>query len=68
MNKTEAEIREILENLKYILDIHEGFAELIEVKDKKAVIYCGGQCARCDNKCIEQAIKEKLPDIEVIIR
>jgi flavoprotein len=68
MVKTEEKIREILEGLECILSAHDSCAELLEVKDNKAVINCVGPCVHCDNRCIEEAIKEKLPDIEVIIR
>ena len=68
MDKTEEKIREILESLQCILSAHDSCAELIEVKDNRAVINCVGPCVRCDNRCIEDAIKEKLPDIEVIVR
>ncbi len=67
MDKTEEKIREILERLQCILSAHDSCAELIEFKDNKAVIYCGSPCVHCDNRCIEEAIKEKIPDIEVII-
>jgi hypothetical protein len=65
---TEEKIKEILEGLECILTAHDSCAELIELKDSRAVIYCGGPCVKCDNRCIEGAIKEKLPDIEVIIQ
>ena len=65
---TEQKIREILESLECILTAHDSCAELIEYKDNRAVIYCGGPCIKCDNRCIEGAIKEQLPDIEVIIQ
>jgi len=68
MDKTEEKIREILESLQCILSAHDSCAELVEVKDNRAVINCVGLCVRCDNRCIEDAIKEKLPDIEVIVR
>jgi flavoprotein len=64
----EAKIREILEGLKCILEAHDSCAELTEFKDNKAVVYCGGPCVNCDNRCIEDAIKEKFPNVEVIIR
>jgi hypothetical protein len=67
-NDTEEKIRKILNSLQCILTAHDSCAELIEFKDNRAVIYCGGPCIHCDNRCIEEAIKEKLPDIEVIIR
>jgi hypothetical protein len=65
---TEEKIREILESLECILSAHDSCAELIEFKENRAVIYCGGPCMRCDNRCIEEAIREKLPDVEVIIQ
>lgn len=64
----EEKIRTVLESLECILTAHESCAELIEVSDNKAVIYCGGPCKQCDNRCIEDAIKDVLPDIEVVIR
>ena len=68
MDKTEEKIREILDRLQCILSAHDSCAELVEVKDNRAVINCVGPCLHCDNRCIEDAIKEKLPDIEVILR
>ena len=67
MNK-EKEIREILDSLQCILSAHDSCAELVEVKDDRAVINCIGPCLHCDNKCIEEAIKEKFPEIEVVLR
>ena len=66
--RTEQKIKEILESLECILTAHNSCAELIEYKDNRAVIYCGGPCINCDNRCIEDAIKEQLPDIEVMIQ
>jgi hypothetical protein len=65
---TEEKIREILEGLECILTAHDSCAELIEFKDNRAVIYCGGPCVKCDNRCIEGAIRDKLPNIEVVIQ
>ncbi len=67
-DSTVEKIKEILESLECILTAHDSCAELIEFKDNRAVIYCGGPCVKCDNRCIEGAIKEKLPDVEVIIQ
>jgi len=64
---TEEQIKEILIGLECILVAHDSCAELVEFKDNRAVIYCGGPCVHCDNRCIEGAIREKLPDVEVII-
>jgi len=65
---SEKNVMEILDSIKSQVNAHDGFLELGEIKDNKVVIYCGGECAPCDNKCIEEALKEKLPDIEVIFR
>ena len=67
-DSTVERIKEILDSLECILTAHDSCAELIEFKDNRAVIYCGGPCVNCDNRCIEGAIKEKLPDVEVIIQ
>jgi len=64
----EEKIREVLNSLKYLFDAHDGFAELAEIRDNTAIIYYGGECSGCDSKCIEEAIKAKIPDIEVIVR
>lgn len=58
----------ILGTLQNYMDAHNGFAELGEIEGNRVTIYCGGQCADCEPKCIEDAIKDKLPDIELIFR
>ncbi|RJR15870.1 MAG: hypothetical protein C4581_10970 [Nitrospiraceae bacterium] len=68
MDKAPEMITEILNSIQPLLKAHKGFAEMGEVTGNKAVIYCGGQCIDCMDKCIEDAIKEKLPDIEIIFR
>jgi Fe-S cluster biogenesis protein NfuA len=57
---------EILDSMRPLIKAHKGSAELGEVKGNRAVIYCGGQCIDCRDKCIEDAIKEKLPYIEIV--
>jgi len=64
----EEKIREIIDTLQCVLTKHDSCAELIELKNNTAVIFCGKPCKNCDNKCIEEAIKGKFPDLEVIIR
>lgn len=61
------QIQEILDGLSCILSAHNSCAELVEIKDNRVVINCIGPCINCDNRCIESSIKEKLPDLEVII-
>lgn len=65
---TEEKIKDILIGLECILTAHDSCAELVEFNNNRAVINCGGPCIHCDNRCIEEAIKEKLPDVEVIIQ
>lgn len=65
---TTEDIQEVLESLECILTAHESCAELLSFKEKTAVIYCGGPCKNCDNRCIEEAIKDKFPDVEVVIQ
>jgi len=65
---SEKEVMGVLESIKNQVNAHDGFAELGEIKNNKVVIYCGGECVSCDNKCIEEALKDKIPDIEVIFR
>lgn len=68
MDKKHRLVKEALDSISCLLKAHKGFAELVEVKGNKAVIYCGGRCARCKDKCIEDAVKTKLPDIEITFR
>ncbi|MCK5139754.1 MAG: NifU family protein [Thermodesulfovibrionia bacterium] len=68
MNEIEKQITEILDSMSYILDSHESSAEIVEIEGNKVVIQMIGQCADCDTNCIEEAIYEKLPDIELIFR
>jgi len=65
---TEEKIREIIDSLQCVLTKHDSCAELVEFKNNRAVIFCGGPCRNCDNRCIEEAIKGRFPDLEVIIR
>ncbi len=68
MNKIKENVKAALDSLKYVIESHDGFAEMGEVSDKRVVIYYSGQCADCDSACIEDAIKEKVPGIEVVFR
>jgi Fe-S cluster biogenesis protein NfuA len=65
---SEEKIKEIIDSLQCVLTKHDSCAELIEFKDNLAVIFCGGPCRNCDNRCIEEAIKGRFPDLEVSIR
>jgi Fe-S cluster biogenesis protein NfuA len=67
-NATAEDIKKVLESLECILTAHDSCAELISFRENTAVIYCGGPCRNCDNRCIEEAIRDKFPDVEVIIQ
>ncbi|MBI5665575.1 MAG: hypothetical protein HZC49_10905 [Nitrospirae bacterium] len=57
-----------LNSMSCLIEAHKGFAELGEVEGNRVTIYCGGQCVDCDNKCIEDAVKEVAPGIEIVFR
>ena len=65
---TEEMITEILDSINSLIEAHKGYAGLSGIEGNKVVIFCGGQCTDCENKCIEDAIKAKLPDAEVVFR
>ncbi|MCK5427483.1 MAG: NifU family protein [Thermodesulfovibrionia bacterium] len=54
--------------MNLILDLHESSAEIVEIKGNRVVIQMIGQCAECDTNCLEDAIFEKLPDIDLIFQ
>ncbi len=68
MSKVKERVRAALDSLKYIMESHDGFAEIGEISDSRVEIYYSGKCADCDSACIEDAIKEKVPGIEVVFR
>ncbi len=68
MNDIEKKVSEVLHNLNWLMEGHDSFAELIEVKGKKVVLRCVGYCNECESNCVEVAFKERMPDIELIIR
>ena len=66
--RTQELIMEILDSMKYLIEAHKGYAELGEVRGNSIVIFCGGMCLDCENKCIEEAIKARVPDIDITFR
>ncbi len=62
------EIEKIIDSLQCVLTKHNSCAELIDLKDNTAFIFCGGPCKSCDNRCIEEAIKGKFPNLNIVIR
>lgn len=65
-NNIEKRVNEVLHNVNWLLDAHESFAELVEIKGNKIVLRCVGQCSGCETDCVGLAFKERMPDIELI--
>lgn len=42
--------------------------EVHEVKGNEVVIYCGGRGVSCENRCIEDLLKQKFPGLKVVFR
>ncbi len=68
MNEIEKLVSDVLHNLNWLIEPHDSFVELIEVKGSRVVIRCVGSCAECETDCIGVAFKERMPDIELIIQ
>ncbi|MEF9427498.1 MAG: NifU family protein, partial [Candidatus Mariimomonas ferrooxydans] len=58
VNNTSKDIEEILNGLKWLLDVHDSFVELVEVKGNTVFLQIGGQCMDCESSCIKEALKE----------
>ena len=65
MDEIEKQVMEVLHNLNWLLEAHDSFAELVEIRDNKVVIRCVGQCSTCETDCVGVAFKERMPDIEL---
>jgi Fe-S cluster biogenesis protein NfuA len=68
MSKLEKQVHEVLHNLNWLIEPHDSFVELIEVTDKRVIIRSIGYCTNCKTDCIGTAFKERMPDIELIIK
>lgn len=58
-------IKKILDSTRGHIEAHGGSMEIGEVNESSVTIYSSGECYTCDNKCIEDAIKEEVPGIDV---
>ncbi len=67
-NTIEARVRDVLHNLNWLLDAHDSSVELIKIKGNKVYLHCEGECATCDTECIQVAFRERMPEIEVILK
>jgi Fe-S cluster biogenesis protein NfuA len=62
----ENQVREILHNLNWLLEPHDSFVELLNIKGNKVVIRAVGSCENCDMDCIGTAFRERLPDVKLV--
>jgi Fe-S cluster biogenesis protein NfuA len=67
-NNIRQRVLEVLHNVNWLLEAHDSFAELVEIKGNKVIIRCVGYCAECETNCVSIAFKERMPDIELILQ
>lgn len=68
MNDIERRVQEVLHNLNWLLEAHNSYVELIEIKGNQVFIRCTGYCAQCETDCVGVAFRERMPDIELILK
>jgi hypothetical protein len=68
MEEIERQVMDVLHNVNWLLEAHDSFAELVEIKGNKVVIHCVGFCAECETNCVGVAFKERMPDIDLILQ
>lgn len=68
MQEIERKVQEVLHNLNWLLEAHDSFAELIEIRGKKVVIRCVGFCAKCETNCVKVAFQERMPNIKLVLQ
>ena len=67
MNDIENRVHEVLHNLNWLLEAHNSFVELVEIKGNTVVVRCTGACAECETNCVGVAFGERMPEIELVI-
>lgn len=60
-------VKEVLHNLNWLMEPHNSFAELVEIKDNNVVVRTTGYCAECETGCVQVAFKERMPDMELVL-
>ncbi len=68
MNDLERQVNEVLHNLNWLMEPHNSFVELVEIKGKTVIIRCVGYCADCETDCIRLAFKDRMPGIKLIVQ
>jgi len=59
-------VLEVLHNVNWLLESHDSFAELIEIKGNTVVIRCEGDCGECESDCVGVAFRENMPEVELV--
>jgi Fe-S cluster biogenesis protein NfuA len=66
MDDIKQRVLEVLHNLNWLMESHNSFAELVEIRGKNVVVRTIGYCAECESGCVDVAFKERMPDIKLI--
>ena len=67
MNDIKKRVHEVLHNLNWLLEAHNSFVELVEIKGNTVIVRCTGFCAECETNCVGVAFDERMPEIELVI-
>ena len=68
MGTLQKQVLEVIHNLNWLLESHNSFVELVEVKGNKVVIHCEGHCMDCESDCVGVAFRERIPGIELVFQ
>ncbi|RJR18995.1 MAG: hypothetical protein C4581_05560 [Nitrospiraceae bacterium] len=60
------QVLEVLNNINWLLESHNSYAQLIRVKDEQVFIRCTGPCSACKTDCVSAAFKDRMPEINLI--
>jgi len=66
MNEIEQQVLEVLHNLNWLMEPHDSYAELVEVKGRIIVIRSVGACGSCETDCIRTAFAERMPGMKLV--
>lgn len=66
MNEIEKQVLEVLHNLNWLMEPHNSYAELVEVKGRNIVIRSFGSCGSCETDCIRTAFTERMPGMKLV--
>jgi len=66
MDDIKKRVLEVLHNLNWLMESHNSFAELVEIRGRNVVVRTTGYCSECESGCVEVAFRERMPDIRLI--